>query len=200
MNFLAHAHLSPPDKPIVLIGNTLGDFINPKKHLSLHSELLLGIYLHRAIDSYTDTHAYVRQARSYLFARSRHYSRVLVDIFFDHFLAKQFKNYSLISLHNFSENVYSHFYNYKNKLPKQTYGVGQAMQAGNWLEKYQTIDGINTTLNNMANRLGGKAQVLRGGAQDLADFYLPLEESFKNFYPQVQQYAQLWLQKNTQAK
>ncbi|MEX0290603.1 MAG: DUF479 domain-containing protein, partial [Flavobacteriaceae bacterium] len=93
MNFLAHIYLSFGDDEIT-IGNFIADSIRGKKYKHLPERVQKGVILHRAIDTFTDAHPTVRQSSKRLHENYSHYSRVIVDIFYDHFLAKNWKNYS----------------------------------------------------------------------------------------------------------
>jgi acyl carrier protein phosphodiesterase len=194
VNFLAHAHLSPKTSSGLLCGNTLGDFYRNKDMPGLSNEVITGIYLHRAIDSYTDTHPIVRQARSVLFAEFRHYSRVLVDIYYDHFLARAFSAYSNENLQLFSHNVYQTLLNHPEYLNQPAKYVAQAMSKGDWFDKYQTLEGISITCQNMARRIGGQATILARGGEALQRHYAALEITFTQFYPQLQAYTQDFLE------
>jgi len=92
MNFLAHIYLT--DKlPLETIGNFMADGIKGKKYLKYGDEIQKGILIHRWIDSYTDSHSIVKQSTKRLHAKYGHYSGVIVDILYDHFLAKNWSHY-----------------------------------------------------------------------------------------------------------
>ncbi|MEQ8424061.1 MAG: DUF479 domain-containing protein, partial [Cyclobacteriaceae bacterium] len=88
MNFLAHIYLSG-DNAQLMIGNFIGDFVKGKNLSARYNpDVVLGIELHRAIDEYTDSHDVVQKSKVRLRPKYRHYSGVIVDMFYDHFLAK----------------------------------------------------------------------------------------------------------------
>ena len=87
MNFLAHIYLSG-DNDLIKIGNFMADGIRGKHYEYLPAEVQKGIVLHRAIDTYTDSHPIFRQSTKRLHHRYHHYAGVIVDVFYDHFLAK----------------------------------------------------------------------------------------------------------------
>ncbi len=95
MNFLAHLYLSKKNKNI-LIGNFIADAVKGKKHNLYSKEVQAGILLHREIDNYTDNHPIVRKSKRRLNKRYGHYNGVIIDILYDHFLAKNWNNYSEI--------------------------------------------------------------------------------------------------------
>ena len=106
MNFLAHLYLSKNNKNI-LIGNFIADAVKGKKYQNYSKEIQAGILLHREIDNYTDAHPVVRKSKQRLNKRYKHYDGVIIDILYDHFLAKNWHNYSDIPLDIYAENVYS---------------------------------------------------------------------------------------------
>jgi acyl carrier protein phosphodiesterase len=132
MNFLAHAYLSFGQEEI-LVGNFIADFVRGKELENYPKKVQLGIRLHRAIDTYTDSHPLVKQVQSFLIPRFGHYSRVISDIFFDYFLAKNWKNYSDTPLEQFSLDTYRTLSSYPHKLPETFCRMFHWMQTQNWL-------------------------------------------------------------------
>src|SRR6187549_190225 len=87
MNWLAHLLLSPPE-PLLRLGNLSGDFVRGIDVTLLRPELQLGITQHRRIDAFVDAHPLVRRSRERLDAPFRRFAGVLVDVYYDHFLAR----------------------------------------------------------------------------------------------------------------
>src|SRR5277367_1527199 len=101
MNFLAHLYLSG-DNPKIKTGNFIGDFVKGKNLADrFEKDIAKGIVLHREIDWFTDRHPVVKQSKDRLREKYRHYSGVIVDVFYDHFLARNWINYSSKSLSDF---------------------------------------------------------------------------------------------------
>jgi acyl carrier protein phosphodiesterase len=151
MNFLAHAYLSF-EKEEILVGNFAADFVKGKDLERFSIGVQMGILLHREIDVYTDTHPLVKSAQSYLRPRFRHYSSVITDIFFDHFLAKNWNTFSEISLESFSEHTYTILEKHLKELPISFEEMYYWMKTQNWLVNYREIEGIQRTLNGMTKR------------------------------------------------
>ena len=105
MNFLAHLYLSKNNNNI-LLGNFIADHIPGNNFTHFHPEIQKGILLHRKIDTYTDAHKIVRKSKRRLHPRYRHYKGVIIDIFYDYYLAKNWSKYSKTSLEIFSKSVY----------------------------------------------------------------------------------------------
>jgi acyl carrier protein phosphodiesterase len=151
MNFLAHAYLSFGQEDI-LVGNFAADFIKGKDFMKFSKGIQLGILLHREIDTYTDTHPLVKSAQSYLRPRFRHYSSVITDIFFDHFLAKNWDTFSQTSLELFAQHTYKALEKHLEELPIPFGEMYHWMKTQNWLLNYRELEGIQRTLNGMTKR------------------------------------------------
>ena len=105
MNYLAHIFLSG-ENPNVMIGNFMADSIKGSRHDAYPAEIQKGILLHRQIDTTTDAHPAFRQSTKRLHKNYGHYSGIIVDIFYDHFLAKNWADYSDIPLADYIESFY----------------------------------------------------------------------------------------------
>lgn len=151
MNFLAHAYLSFGQEEI-LVGNFIADFVRGKEMEKYSKKVQLGIHLHRTIDTYTDSHPLVKQVQSFLIPRFGHYSRVISDVFFDYFLAKNWNNYSDIPLEQFSLNTYQIISSYPKELPEAFRRMFHWMQTQNWLYSYRKPEGIQAALDGLSRR------------------------------------------------
>ena len=105
MNFLAHIYLSG-DNDFIKIGNFMADGIRGKQYEHLPEDMRKGIILHRAIDTFTDVHPIFRKGTKRLHGKYHHYAGVIMDVFYDHFLAKNWASYSNESLDDFVERFY----------------------------------------------------------------------------------------------
>src|SRR3954470_8758842 len=106
MNFLAHQYLSGNNTDL-MVGNFIADFVKGRLALQgFDKEIIKGIELHRAIDEFTDTHSVVTQSKNRLRPKYRHYSGVIVDVFYDHFLAKYWSQYHHDPLEDFADHIY----------------------------------------------------------------------------------------------
>lgn len=151
MNFLAHALLSFGQEE-VLVGNFVADFVKGKELQRFSTGIQIGILLHREIDTFTDTHPLVKAAQSYLRPRFRHYSSVITDIFFDHFLAKNWSKYSEIPLEKFGNDTYQTLEKHLAELPERFGEMFFWMKSQNWLVNYRNPEGIQRTLNGLTKR------------------------------------------------
>lgn len=181
MNYLAHIYLSGKNKTLQ-IGNFMGDAVKGKKYLNFDSDLQKGILLHRQIDSFTDQHPLVKQSKKRLHPRYGHYRGVLIDIFYDHFLAINWSTYSNTSLNNFIADFYVTLENNHEKLPKKTKLIAPKLIAYNWLEKYEKIEGISRTLHGMKKRIKHDIPI-HLGTEDLEAHYDDFNADFNSFFP-----------------
>lgn len=184
MNLLAHAYLSGT-KEEVLIGNLVGDFFKGHGFQSHQNDLFKkGIVLHRFIDDYTDKHPSTLYCKKLLWNKYRHYSGVLVDIFYDHFLAKNWNNYSDISLSEFTQNTYKTLSTYPDLIPEKASYMINHMITNNWFESYQSMEGIQRTLQGMSRRTK-YVSGMELATQDLYLMHDEFEAQFKVFFPDI---------------
>jgi acyl carrier protein phosphodiesterase len=151
LNFLAHIYLSGKD-PNIVVGNFIGDFVKGKELEEYDKGIRTGIILHRKIDHFTDNHAIVKESKKRLRLFFHHYAPVIVDVFYDHFLASHWQDYHDENLKNFTEKFYELIDQYNSQLPKKAQHMLSFMIPQNWLYQYQYIDGINRALTGMSRR------------------------------------------------
>ena len=181
MNFLAHLHLSGDDEEIK-IGNFIGDYVKGKEMENFTSGIRKGIKVHRAIDSFTDQHPIVSESKDRLRAKYRHYSGVIVDVYYDHFLAANWIQYSDQSLADFAQESYQLIRGRLPELPDKVSNLLFYMSRGNWLYNYQYVEGIQKTLTGMANRTRFESKMEKAHL-DLREYYDAFSNEFERFYP-----------------
>jgi acyl carrier protein phosphodiesterase len=180
MNFLAHLYLSQNDTNI-MIGNFIADHIRGNNYDGFSKEIQQGIFLHRAIDTYTDSHEVVRKSKRRLHARYRHYDGVIIDIFYDYFLAKNWASYSETPLDIYTSSVNKLFNEIKLDLPLKSQQFIKYMIEYNILFNYKNKDGIEKVLNGMNQRTKGKSQ-MNLAIEDLHHLEQELEQDFMVFF------------------
>lgn len=152
MNFLAHLYLSGDD-PKIMVGNFIGDFVKGRNALEqFEPRIIKGIELHRAIDEFTDSHPVVAASKTRLRAKYRHYSGVIVDVFYDHFLARNWNLYHAELLPDFADKAYGVIQSFDLILPAEVKYMMPYMVKGNWLMNYSKTEGINRALSGMSRR------------------------------------------------
>ena len=108
--------------------------------------------LHREIDQYTDSHPFFKKSASLLFPKYRHYGRVIVDMFYDHFLASNWSSFHKQSLEHYSQNFYKSLKNYSEQLPEDIQKMLFYLVRDDWFLKYKSVDGLDNILKKMAKR------------------------------------------------
>ncbi|MBG6062246.1 acyl carrier protein phosphodiesterase [Flavobacterium sp. CG_9.1] len=188
MNFLAHIYLSG-DNELLKIGNFMADGIRGKHFESYPLEIQKGIMLHRAIDTFTDAHPVFRQSTKRLHQHYHHYAGVIVDIFYDHFLAKNWNNYSDEKLEDFVEHFYQSLRDNNNVLSERTIKIMPILFKENWLVIYQTINGIDHILTQMDSRTKNQSN-MRFATTELQEFYTDFENEFTAFFEELRTFVE----------
>ena len=183
MNFLAHIYLSGNNEDIT-IGNFIADGIRGKKYLKYPTDIQTGILLHRQIDTFTDTHKTVRVSTKRLHENYGHYSGVIVDILYDHFLAKNWSNYSNVPLADYIDNFYNSLQDNFEVLPARIQKMMPYMIADNWLLSYASIEGIGKVLVGMNKRTQNRSQ-MNLAVNELQEFYNEFEDEFTRFFDEL---------------
>jgi len=187
MNFLAHIYLSG-DNEFIKIGNFMADGIRGKQFENFPEEIQKGILLHRAIDTFTDAHPVFRKSTKRLHERYHHYAGVIVDIFYDHFLAKNWSNYSDEDLEEYVTRFYQSMYTNHDLLSERAKGILPYMEKQNWLSSYQSIDGIHEILSRMDRRTDNNSN-MRFASEELKEYYSEFEQEFTTFFEDIKAYC-----------
>ncbi|MFC4529022.1 DUF479 domain-containing protein [Dyella halodurans] len=194
MNNLAHTLLAGDDE-LLQLGGLMGDFVHGKPDPALPERLITGIRLHRAIDVYTDSHPEVVAARALLPSPYRRYGGILLDMWFDHLLALDFERWSGRGLEPYSAGVRDLLRRHESSLPTglqrfRLYMEAHALPAGYARpeEMAAALDGISHRLSRV-NPVGEALPVLTG-------LSVPLHGHFETFFPQLQGFAQGWIEAN----
>lgn len=187
MNFLAHIYLSGDDTEIK-IGNFIADSVKGKQFIHYPKGIQKGIILHRAIDTFTDTHPTVRKSVRRLFPVYSHYSTVIIDILYDHFLAANWSDYSDIPLDVYVADFYTLLKENIDILPLPIRQFLPIMINQNWLLKYSTVQGIGEILTQMNHRTGNKSR-MNLAVKELEIYYEQFGEEFKSFFEDMENFA-----------
>ena len=183
MNYLAHLHLGG-GRPAQLLGSLYGDFVKGPLAGRWATEIEAGIRLHRRIDVFTDAHPQVVAARARFPAARRRYAGILIDLFFDHCLARHWTQFAEQPLDHFTHRVYQVLAS-EPQLPERLARIAPRMAEQDWLGSYRSFEVLEQVLAGMQRRLS-RPEGLDGALDELADLYEPLCEDFLLFYPQLQ--------------
>ena len=188
MNFLAHIYLSGDNKAVT-IGNFIADGIRGKDYKKFPKDIQTGILLHRHIDTFTDTHTTVRQSTKRLHKNYSHYSGVIVDILYDHFLAKNWKFYCDTPLDIYIDGFYNTLEDNFSILPIRVQKMMPYMIANNWLLSYASIDGIAKVLEGMNRRTKNRSK-MNLAVNELEEYYKEFEIEFTLFFKELTVFSQ----------
>jgi acyl carrier protein phosphodiesterase len=192
MNFLAHLYLSG-NSPQRMVGNFIGDFVRGRDLVAQFGEgIAQGIELHRAIDEFTDKHPVVRQSKHRLRPGYRHYAPVIVDVFYDHFLANLWANYHPEPLEGYARSAYQLIETHYSIVPNQVKNMMPYMMKGNWLLNYASIEGINRALTGLSRRATHVSK-MEHASQDLQRHYQEFKNEFEDFFPELKKYCEEWI-------
>ena len=144
--------------------------------------------LHREIDTFTDAHEVTRRSKRRLDKKYGLYAGIIIDIFYDHFLAKNWDDYSAIPLEIYVDAVYDLLNKNSDTLPEKTQHMLPFMIEYNWLYNYQYIEGIQRVMNGMNRRTKNKSQ-MHLSTEDLQTHYQELEADFKEFFADLRDFS-----------
>jgi acyl carrier protein phosphodiesterase len=179
MNFLAHQYLSGESEK-VKIGNFIGDYIKGKKYQDYHAEVQKGILLHRNIDYFTDHHPIFLQSSNRLKEGYKRYSGVVIDLIYDHFLAKNWNKYHTQAISKFVTNTHEILVRNYLILPHKVKLFLPFIIHSRRLESYSTIEGLQSALEIMSRRTSLPDQT-DYAIRTLLDEYDDFENEFDNF-------------------
>ena len=187
MNFLAHIYLSG-DNDLIKIGNFMADGIRSNDYLQFSTKIQKGVLLHRQIDTFTDAHPIYRKSKHRLHEKYGHYSGVIMDIVYDHFLAKNWSNYSDEKLSDYAANFYKIMDNNYETLTEKSKGMLPYMKENNWLLSYATLSGLEMILFQMDYRTKHRAN-MQEAVVEVEQFYSEFEEEFTAFFEELRSFC-----------
>jgi acyl carrier protein phosphodiesterase len=180
MNYLAHAFLSGGDANLIL-GNFIADHLRGNKFEHLHPQIIEGVMLHRQIDSFSDQHPRFRLCKRVFYNGFEKYSGILVDIYFDHFLARDFSEHSSIPLSSFSEEVYDVYLKNRQILPIRSNRFLDYVISNNIYSAYALPNEINKVLFHLSHRISHGVRL--DDSRSLFEENEPhLKENFDTFF------------------
>ena len=187
MNFLAHIYLSGTNERIQ-IGNFMGDGIRGKDYLNYHPDIQIGVLLHRSIDSFTDFHPVFRQSKYRLVPKFNHFSGIIVDMFYDHFLAKEWSKYHHEPLSTFVGRFYDNLQAHHSELNIKTRGMLPYLLKQNWLERYASLTDLQQILKQMDSRFSFPSK-MHESVEDLHEHYDAFKREFHLFFKDLMVHA-----------
>ncbi len=191
MNFLAHALLAG-NADADRIGGLMGDFVKGPLPAGLPPDLAAGVALHRAIDSFADRHPAFAASRARISPLRRRVGGVLVDLFYDHLLARDWTDYHPGSLESYTSRLYSALHDHCGVLPERAREVARLMHAHDWLCSYRNVAAVGGAIDRMAVHRLRRANPLAGGIEEFIADAAGFEADFRAFLPDALAFAAAW--------
>ncbi|PLX91061.1 MAG: hypothetical protein C0619_07920 [Desulfuromonas sp.] len=190
MNYLAHLYFSDPE-PLAWAGSLMGDFLKGPLPEAVDPLLLKHLQLHRKIDSFAHENPHFqrsckRVARHYRFGRG-----ILIDVFYDHFLASNWTELSDQPLEDFSQRVYAGLNECQHLMPAGMQNLLPRMARDNWLVSYREESVVETVLCSLERRIRHRLPLARG-VEDLQLYRGALEDDFKGFFVEATDFVGRW--------
>lgn len=188
MNFLAHTYLSGCNEEII-VGNFMGDYVKGRNYKLFPEQVKKGILIHRDIDSFTDMHKITRISKQRVASRYHKYAGIITDIFYDHFLASLWDNYSNLPLHEFVSRTYDLLKRNYKVLPDAIKRWFPTFLENNWMMAYTTVDGIELVLERMSANTSLPDHSAYA-VEMLRDQYAQFMDDFLRFFPLIIQFLE----------
>ncbi len=189
MNFLAHAVLAGDD-PALIVGGVVGDWIKGPLPVGLPSDLARGVALHRAIDSHAETHPAFCRSRNRVSPARRRYAGILVDIFYDHLLARDWPQPEPLS--ETTRRIYAHLADFDPQLPTHARPAMALMAREDWLGSYAGLTGIADVLRRMSQR-ARQPNPLAGGEVEFMGDAAGFAEDFAEWFGDTRRFVVKWI-------
>ena len=189
MNFLAHLFLSGGASEL-LVGNLMGDFVKGRLDGRFPPGIEQGILLHREIDSFTGRNLYFLSSKRRLDQRFGLYRGVLVDLFYDHFLAAHWEDYADMPFSLFISDAWRVLCEHREFLPDRLQRIMPFMFR-DWLPSYADVGGIAAVLHRISCFRLKRANRLGEGAEALTRHYGELYMDFRKFFPDLLAFSEV---------
>ena len=188
MNFLAHLFLAEPT-PASMLGNLLADFVKGKAHLEYPTDVQNGIAQHRRVDAFTDAHLLVHRSIGRISGRWGWFAGVIIDVVYDHYLARNWHTYTDTPLRQFTRQAYATLGPQEPLMPEPMRYLVRRMIAEDRLMAYCHLDAVEQTLARISWRLRQRFQKreirLEQALADLCEHQDGLEADFREFFPEL---------------
>lgn len=192
MNFLAHLHLSD-GTPSSMLGGIAADFVKPQEAANLPVDVRTGIRLHQLVDGFTDRHPVVQRSIGRIAGKYHWFSGIIIDVYYDHVLAREWTRYSVEPLRAFADRAYAALETLLPVAPDEAARFIRLFIGDDRLVRYATEDGIANTLarvsDRIAKRMPKRAIRLESAMPDLLAADVLLCDDFHTFYPELVTFA-----------
>ena len=191
MNYLAHVFLSH-HTPDAIVGALLGDFVKGRVVDGWNEDVRAAIAVHRAVDRYTDRHPLTRASCALVSTERRRFAGILIDVFYDHFLARHWSRFHPLPLADFTQTIYAALWPRRTEYPARLQRILPWMMRDDWLASYAEIASVDAALRGLARRFrfAQRAGGLATGISELEENYAALEKNFLEFVPQLRDFSE----------
>lgn len=187
LNFIAHLYLSGEDEGL-LLGNFIADAVKGKDFSAYPDAIAKGIVLHRKIDDFSDHHPVFKHTKQLLVPNYNHYAGVLVDIFYDYFLALHWKKFTDETIEQFSARCMASIERQWKYVPEHMRMFYDYVRTNNRIVGYNQLETITKVLNGMSRRTDFKSG-MEHAVKDLRIHYNEIEQDFLAFFPEIQKFV-----------
>ncbi|MFN8428641.1 MAG: ACP phosphodiesterase [Spirosomataceae bacterium] len=199
MNYLAHLFLSGKNDGII-VGNILEDFISGHiehpKNAYIPEDIKLGLKMHRMIDTFTDSHAVLKESKVLFYPINGKYASIVMDVLYDHFLQKNWKDYTSENFDNFRERIYESIRYREDIQPENMKKLVRSMIEHDWLKNYIEIWGLEKAFHNLNKRINKPEVDLIKSLSIFEKNYDFLDLNFKEFFPELLNTSRTFLKEN----
>jgi acyl carrier protein phosphodiesterase len=187
MNYLAHLYLSDRSEKGFL-GSLLGDFYKTGDNDRYDQTIMDWTRFHWETDRFTDTHPdFITSKKRAALALDR-FSGIYIDIYYDHFLARDWVLYSNLDLKAFSQKVYAVLEANMGLLPERLKRLSAYMIRQDWLNSYADLEGVRQTFERLNYRTG-KPGTFSQGCNELKKNYPLYRADFQRFFPELRRFS-----------
>lgn len=188
MNYLAHIFLAGPDEKAML-GALLGDFVKPGSAFAFEPVIEAEIVIHGMVDTFTDSHPIVVEAKSRFSPQTRRYAGILLDVYYDHVLSTHWSDHCSQPLESYTTSLYRALQSSVDVLPPRLAELAPTMVREDWLGSYRTFAGVERAISRIGERMSRNAHLLQQGLRDLEEHEEALTLGFRQFFPQLIDHA-----------
>lgn len=191
MNFLAHS-LFGFNNTELTAGQFCGDFVRGSNLSHLPTGIERGIRLHRHLDQFTDSHEALTPVRQGIPGVRRRFGGIVIDVMFDHYLARRWEQISPVSLAAHAQSVHNALSEHVEHFPDGLRRFMQILKSEHILQNNIHLESIELTLTRIAGRSTQLESLSLTQAQ-LEPLRERLTEPFNAFYPDLQDAAHAYL-------
>jgi len=194
MNFLAHSLFGFDDSALIA-GQFCGDFVRGRDLSRFPAGIEQGIRLHRHLDVFTDHYPALQDYRHQMHGVPRRFSGIIVDVLFDHYLARNWEQFSERTLEEHAVMVQEALREHEANFPTSLKRFMAALEKHEILQNNQNLSAIEVTLFRISQR-SEKFKPLALNQQQLEPLRDSLHEVFMPFYPVLEEAARIYLREH----